>query len=110
MSKETGWILLFIAGILEIVWIFCLKYTDGFSKFWPSVTTLIASGMSLYLLEKSTQVLPLGIAYSVWVGIGAVGAVAVGVFYFKESWSPVQVLFVVLLISSIIGLKFTAQT
>jgi quaternary ammonium compound-resistance protein SugE len=108
-SQSLSWILLIFAGLLEICWAIGLKYTDGFTKLWPSLFTLSALAASMYLLAKAAEQLPIGTAYAVWVGIGATGAALLGIFLFKEPATPARVLFLVLLVVSILGLKATAQ-
>lgn len=109
MSVTLSWIILLIAGLLEICWAIGLKYTEGFTRPLPSLFTLTTMGLSLYLLAKATQTLPIGTAYGVWVGIGAMGAAILGVFLFNESASPVRLFFLFLLLAAIIGLKLTAK-
>lgn len=104
----TAWIYLFIAGVLEVCWAIGLKYTEGFTKLWPSVFTLVTLAASMYLLARAAAVLPIGTAYAVWVGIGAFGAAVLGMVLFHESASPARIVFLALLIISIIGLKATA--
>jgi quaternary ammonium compound-resistance protein SugE len=108
-SSSTSWILLFIAGILEICWAIGLKYTEGFTKLWPSAFTLTTLAASMYLLAKAAEQLPIGTAYAIWVGIGATGAALLGIFLFKEPATPARILFLILLMVSIIGLKATAH-
>lgn len=108
-SQSISWILLLIAGLLEICWAVGLKYTDGFTKLWPSAFTLTTLAASMYLLAKAAERLPIGTAYAVWVGIGATGAALLGIFLFKEPATPARILFLILLVVSIIGLKATAQ-
>lgn len=103
-----SWILLSIAGLMEVCWAIGLKYTEGFSKPIPSVLTAIAIILSMYLLAKASETLPIGTAYAVWVGIGAAGASILGILLFNESVSAPRMFFLSLLIISIIGLKFTA--
>lgn len=103
-----SWILLTIAGLMEVCWAIGLKYTEGFSKPIPSVLTGIAIISSMYLLAKASETLPIGTAYAVWVGIGAAGASILGIILFNESVSAPRMFFLSLLIISIIGLKFTA--
>lgn len=103
-----AWIILFFAGLLEICWAVGLKYTEGFTKLYPSVFTLTTLAGSMYLLAKAAHVIPLGTAYAVWVGIGAVGAAILGIFLFKEPANLARLFFLGLLIVSIIGLKFTS--
>lgn len=105
---SSAWITLFFAGLLEICWSIGLKYTDGFTKLIPSVFTLATLAGSMYLLAKATQTLPIGTAYAVWVGIGAVGAGVLGIFLFKEPVTVARLFFLVLLVVAILGLKFTS--
>ncbi|TWT69582.1 quaternary ammonium compound efflux SMR transporter SugE [Crateriforma conspicua] len=103
-----AWLLLVIAGLLEIVWAIGMKYSDGFTKFWPTVGTLAAMVVSFGLLGAAMRTLPVGTAYGVWVGIGTVGTVLLGIGLFNESADPIRMLFVGLIIAGIIGLKMTA--
>ncbi|WP_374080475.1 quaternary ammonium compound efflux SMR transporter SugE [Bdellovibrio bacteriovorus] len=103
-----AWILLAVAGLLEVGWSIGLKYTEGFSKIGPSIFTLVALAASMFLLAKSATVLPIGTAYGVWVGIGALGAAILGIILFKEAASPARLFFLGLLLVSIIGLKVTS--
>lgn len=105
---SVAWIYLLIAGLLEICWAIGLKYTDGFTKLWPSVFTLVTLAASMVLLAKAAQTLPIGTAYAIWVGIGAFGAAVLGMMLFGESASPMRLLFLGLLIVAIIGLKLTS--
>lgn len=105
---SSAWAVLFFAGLLETCWAVGLKYTDGFTRPVPSLFTLITLAGSIFLLSKAAQTLPIGTAYAVWVGIGAVGAAALGVILFKEPVTPLRIGFMALLVVSIIGLKFTA--
>ena len=102
------WVYLIIAGLLEVCWAIGLKYSSGFTKLVPSIFTLITLALSMVLLSKAAQTLPIGTAYAVWVGIGALGAAILGIFLFHETVTPLRVLFLVMLLSSIIGLKATA--
>jgi quaternary ammonium compound-resistance protein SugE len=104
---SMAWGYLVIAGLLEMCWAIGLKYTQGFTQFWPSVFTLITLAASMFLLAKAAETLPIGTAYAVWVGIGALGAAILGIVLFQESVSPMRVVFLVLLLVSIVGLKFT---
>jgi quaternary ammonium compound-resistance protein SugE len=103
------WILLIVAGLLETAWAIGLKYTDGFTRFWPSVWTLLLIAGSMLLLSLAARGIPIGTAYSVWVGIGALGAVLLGMILFGEPVSPARLAFVVLLLVSLIGLKWTSS-
>lgn len=108
MSQTTAWMLLIIAGLLEVSWAIGLKYTEGFTKLVPSLFTIVALGLSMILLAKASQVLPIGTAYGVWVGIGALGAAALGIMLLGEPASAARLFFLALLLISIIGLKATA--
>lgn len=104
---SIAWIYLFIAGLLEICWAVGLKYTEGFTRLWPSVFTLVTLAASMFLLAKAAQTLPIGTAYAIWVGIGAVGAALFGILVFHESVTPLRIVFLTMLLVSIIGLKFS---
>lgn len=97
--------MLILAGLLEICWAIGLKYTEGFTKLIPSIFTLTTLAMSMFLLARASQSLPLGTAYAVWVGIGALGASILGIFLFNESASPLRLFFLGLLVVAILGLK-----
>lgn len=103
-----SWIILVFAGLLEICWAIGLKYTEGFTKLVPSIFTLITLAGSMFLLAKASQHLPIGTAYGVWVGIGALGAAVLGIVLFNESITPLRIFFLGLLLVSIIGLKVTS--
>lgn len=109
MSTTYAWIILSIAGLLEICWAIGLKYTEGFTKLTPSILTISAMVLSMYLLGKASHVLPIGTAYGVWVGIGTVGAAILGIVLFKEPATTAKIVFLVMLITSIIGLKLTSE-
>jgi quaternary ammonium compound-resistance protein SugE len=102
-----AWILLVIAGLLEMGWAIGLKYTHGFTRLWPSVLTILAIVVSMYLLALAARTLPIGTAYAVWVGIGAAGTAILGMWILKEPVTPARVVFLSLMIVSIIGLKFS---
>jgi quaternary ammonium compound-resistance protein SugE len=102
-----AWIQLFCAGLLEVCWAVGLKYTEGFTRPGPSAFTIVTLAGSMYLLARAAQVLPIGTAYAVWVGIGALGATVLGMVLFKEPVSVLRVLFLVMLLGSIVGLKLT---
>jgi quaternary ammonium compound-resistance protein SugE len=102
------WLILVIAGLFEIAWAIGLKYTQGFTKLLPSVLTVSAMIVSIVLLALATKKLPLGTAYAVWTGIGAVGAVTFGIILFGESAQPLRLLCVALIVVGILGLKLTS--
>lgn len=105
-----NWLILIVAGLLEVVWAVGLKYTDGFTKPLPSVITLVAMAASFYCLSLAMRSLPLSIAYTVWVGIGMVGAVIFGVTFLKEPINLVKGISLLLIISGILGLKLSSVT
>lgn len=108
MTTTTAWILLVLAGLFEICWAVGLKYTEGFSKLWPSIFTAVTLVISIYLLAKSAQVLPIGTAYAIWVGIGAVGTAVLGVTMLGESTDFWRIFFISMLVVSVVGLKLVS--
>lgn len=101
-----AWIILVIAGLFEVGWAIGLKYTEGFTRLWPSVGTVLAMIISLWLLGIAMKSLPVGTAYSIWVGVGAVGTVALGIVLFGEPANAARLISVSLIIAGIVGLKF----
>jgi quaternary ammonium compound-resistance protein SugE len=100
-----AWISLFIAGLFEVGWAIGLKYTDGFSKLWPTVWTVAAMIVSLVFLEYALRTLPVGTAYAIWVGIGAVGTAIMGMWLFNESREIARIVCLALIVAGVIGLK-----
>ena len=100
-----AWTILVIAGLFEVGWAIGLKYTDGFTRLWPTVWTVSAMIVSLWLLGLAMKSLPVGTAYSVWVGVGAVGTVILGIVLLGESANAARLFSVALIIVGIIGLK-----
>ncbi|TEA27126.1 quaternary ammonium compound efflux SMR transporter SugE [Candidatus Schmidhempelia bombi] len=105
-----AWISLFIAGLLEVVWAIGLKYSENFTKLWPSVITLIALVGSFLLLSHAMRTLPVGTAYAIWTGIGALGAAVVGIIVFKEPANAMRVISLCLIIIGILGIKLSSTT
>ncbi|MCY1177849.1 Quaternary ammonium compound-resistance protein SugE [compost metagenome] len=103
-----SWIILFFAGLFEVGWAVGLKYTDGFTRPIPTALTVAAMAVSLGLLGLAMKELPLGTAYAIWTGVGAVGTVIAGVFLFGESMALVRVASVGLIVAGLIGLKVSA--
>ncbi|MGL5970246.1 MAG: quaternary ammonium compound efflux SMR transporter SugE [Kluyvera sp.] len=103
------WLILFVAGLLEVVWAVGLKYTHGFSRLVPSVITVAAMVVSMAMLSWAMKSLPVGTAYAVWTGIGAVGAAITGILLLGESASPMRIASLVLIVLGIIGLKMSAH-
>ena len=103
-----AWLFLLVAGALEVFWSTCLKFSQGLTVPKFTVCTIVGMVLSFLYLSQATKVLPLGTSYAIWTGIGALGAVVVGVVIFHESLSPARLLFVALLLVGIIGLKATS--
>lgn len=103
-----AWLILVVAGLLEVAWAIGLTYTRGFTKLWPSVFTALAIAASMYLLAVAARTLPIGTAYAVWVGIGAAGTAVLGVVLLKEPITAARIFFLLLLLVSIVGLKLAA--
>ena len=104
------WVALIVAGLLEVCWAVGLKYTDGFRRPVPSVLVIAAIAASMFLLSWAARTLPIGTAYAVWVGIGALGAAVLGIALFDEPVTAARIAFLALLIISIVGLKATSGT
>lgn len=100
-----NWIILLIAGLLEVVWAIGLKYTDGFTRLWPTVITVVAMTGSVILLGIAMKGLPVGTAYAVWVGIGAVGTAILGIVLLGEPANAGRLISLALILAGIIGLK-----
>ncbi|MGW7354798.1 DMT family transporter [Streptomyces sp. NPDC054784] len=103
-----AWFLLVVAGLLEVGWSIGLKYTEGFTRLWPSAATVVGFAASMYLLAQATRTLPIGTAYGVWVGIGAAGAAVLGMAVLGEPATAARIFFVCLLLVSVVGLKATS--
>ncbi|MCU6339206.1 quaternary ammonium compound efflux SMR transporter SugE [Enterobacter quasiroggenkampii] len=104
-----SWIILFIAGLLEVVWAIGLKYTHGFTRLTPSVITVTAMIVSIVLLSWAMRSLPVGTAYAVWTGIGAVGAAITGILLLGESASLARIASLALIVTGIVGLKLSTH-
>lgn len=103
-----SWIILFFAGLFEVGWAVGLKHTDGFSRPLPTALTIAAMAVSLGLLGLAMKELPLGTAYAIWTGVGAVGTVIAGIILFGESMALVRLVSVALIVAGLIGLKVSA--
>ena len=103
-----AWLILVTGGLFEIGWAIGLKYTEGFTRLWPSIWTVLAMTISLWLLGIAMRSLPVGTAYSVWVGVGAVGTVILGIFLFGESANLARIVSICLIIAGIVGLRLTS--
>ena len=104
-----AWFVLIVAGLLEVVWAFSMKQSEGFTRLWPSVVTLAAMAVSFALLSWSMRVLPLGTAYTVWTGIGAVGAFAVGIVVLGEAATAPRLLVAMLIVSGLVLMKVSSS-
>ena len=105
-----AWVILFVAGLFEVAWAVGLKWSEGFTRFWPAVFTVGAMTVSLGLLGLALRALPLGTAYAVWTGIGAVGTVLVGVLWFGDPATAGRLACVGLIVAGIVGLKVLSTT
>lgn len=105
-----AWIVLFVAGLFEVVWAFAMKQSNGFARLWPSVITIVGMVISFGLLSWSMRVLPLGTAYTVWTGIGAVGAFIVGVVFLGESLTLGRALAGLLIVTGLVLMKLSSPS
>ena len=103
-----AWLLLVIAGLFEVVWASAMKQSEGFTRLWPTVVTLVAMLVSFGLLSWAMRSLPLGTAYTIWTGIGAVGAFVVGVVFLGEAASPLRLLAAVLIVGGLLLMKLSS--
>ena len=110
MTQSVAWLVLLVAGLCEIGWAVGLKYTEGFSRLWPSVGTVAAMIASVVLLGLALKALPLGTAYAVWTGIGAVGTAILGIYLFNEPRDALRLACIALIVAGIIGLKLVTPS
>ena len=103
-----AWLMIGVAGVFEIAFALGLKYSDGFTRLWPTVLTAVSLSLSMVLLSLAIRSLPVGTAYAIWTGIGAAGTAALGMLLFGESSAPLRVFFLVCIAGSVIGLKFSS--
>lgn len=104
-----AWTYLLVAALFEICWAIGLKYTQGFTKLWPSVLTIAAMVVSLFFLALAVRTIPVGTGYAVWTGIGAVGTATLGIILFAEPLTAWRIVCLLLIVSGVVGLKFTAS-
>lgn len=100
-----AWIFLGIAGVFEVVWATSMKYSEGFTRLWPTTVTLAAMVVSFMFLSLSLKALPLGTAYAIWTGIGTVGTVVLGIFLFDEAVDVIRIGCIAMIVAGIVGLK-----
>nr|PZN70362.1 MAG: QacE family quaternary ammonium compound efflux SMR transporter [Bacillota bacterium] len=105
-----AWIYLLLAGAMEVAWSTALKFSEGFTRFWPSVAAVVLSLASFALLSLAMKTLPLGTAYGVWTGIGALGSALVGMVFLGEPREPLRLLCIFLIFAGIVGLKLTTRS
>ncbi len=105
-----AWTYLLVAGVFEIAWAVSLKYTDGFTRLWPSVGTVVAMGISMVCISFALRTIPMGTAYAVWTGIGAAGTALLGIMFFGEAGGVIRLSCIGLIVAGIAGLKLTAAS
>lgn len=110
MTATTAWATLLLAGLFETGWAVGLKYTDGFTRLWPSLATAASMAVSVYLLARALEVLPLGTGYAVWTGIGTVGTALVGMALFGEPRAALRLACIGLIVAGIVGLKLVTPS
>ena len=105
-----AWVILVVAGLFEVAWAIGLKYTEGYTRLWPTVGTVAAMIISIVLLGLAMKSLPVGTSYAVWVGVGAIGTAALGIVLFGESASPGRLISLGLIVAGIVGLKLASPS
>ncbi|GHD72261.1 QacE family quaternary ammonium compound efflux SMR transporter [Luteimonas padinae] len=103
-----AWIYLVVAGLFEVVWALGLKYTEGWTRLWPSLGTLVAMVVSFWCLSQALKAIPIGTGYAIWTGIGAVGVAAFGILVFGESASPARLACIAMIVGGVVGLKLVS--
>jgi len=104
----SAWAALLAAGVLEVAWALGLKYSDGLTRFWPTIATVVAIALSFALMALALRSLPFGTAYAVWTGIGAVGSILVGMLLYSEPTDPVRLVCLSLIVAGMVGLKLNS--
>jgi quaternary ammonium compound-resistance protein SugE len=108
-TPVMAWLLLLFAGCLEVSWLVAMKYSQGFTKLWPTAYVFAVGTLSFYLVSVAVKTIPMGTAYVVWTGMGAVGGAVVGMLWFNEPRDAWRLLSMALVVAGILGLKFTAR-
>ena len=109
IRNPMSWFILFIAGLFEVVWAVGIKYTEGWTRLWPSIFTVFAMTASFYLLSMALKHIPMGSAYAVWTVIGTIGTVIYGIIFFKEPTDILRIVCILLIICGIVGLRIMAK-
>jgi quaternary ammonium compound-resistance protein SugE len=104
----SAWLALLVAGLFEIAWAFGLKYSDGLTRFWPTLATALSILASFLLMARALRSLPFGTAYAVWTGIGAAGSIILGMVIFSEPTDPVRIICLSLIVAGMVGLKLNS--
>ena len=104
----SAWLALLAAGLLEVGWALGLKYSDGLTRFWPTVATVFAITLSFALMALALRSLPFGTAYAVWTGLGAVGSIVLGMLLYSEPTDPVRIICLTLIVAGMVGLKLNS--
>ena len=107
-GNAMAWALLIVAGLFEVGWAIGLKYTEGFTRLWPSLWTVASMAISVYLLALAVRTLPMGTSYAVWTGIGAAGTALLGIILFNEPATPGRLASIALIVAGIIGLRLAS--
>jgi quaternary ammonium compound-resistance protein SugE len=107
-AAMSAWLALLGAGLLEVGWALGLKYSDGLTRFWPTIATVLAIVLSFALMALALRSLPFGTAYAVWTGIGAVGSIVVGMLLYSEPTDPVRIICLTLIVAGMVGLKLNS--
>ncbi|HBC56040.1 MAG TPA: QacE family quaternary ammonium compound efflux SMR transporter [Gammaproteobacteria bacterium] len=105
-----SWWILFGASLFEIAWVLSMRSSEGFTRLWPSILTVVLSAMSLLLLAIAMKKIPMGTAYAIWTGIGAAGITTIGVLFLSEAKDPLRLVFIFTIVVSVIGLKLTSPS
>jgi quaternary ammonium compound-resistance protein SugE len=105
IAMSTAWFALLLAGLLEVMWVLCMKYSDGLTRFWPTVAAAVAILLSFAMMAISLRQVPFGTAYALWTGMGAAGSIVAGILLFQESADLIRLSCLALIIAGMVGLK-----
>lgn len=104
-----GWALLIAAGLLEVLWMYFMKLSDGFTRVWPSIAFGVTAFVSMWLLSQATRFIPVGTAYAVWMGLGAVGGAIMGILVFREPATAFRIISILLVVAGVVGLRLAER-